>query len=64
MPVMGGRDTLTRIREKTLQIPIIVSSGFAPDHESLEIKLDNKTVFFLPKPYRSEDLLKIIANLY
>lgn len=64
MPELGGRETLAHIRSIDTDIPIIISSGFAPGHESISARVDNERLFFLQKPYQAEELLAVLGRIW
>ncbi len=61
MPVMGGRETITKLREIDNNIPIIVSSGFAKEEDFLQMTIQGISGS-LQKPFRREELAKIVAK--
>ncbi|MBI3802466.1 MAG: PAS domain S-box protein [Nitrospirae bacterium] len=56
MPHLSGEDVLRRLRQIGPQLRVIVSTGHRTDTSSLA------NVSFLPKPYRPEDLLRMVAD--
>lgn len=63
MPVMGGREALSRIREIDLSVPVLISSGFSKEKDLEEMK-KNKISGFLQKPFLINDLsLKLYESL-
>jgi PAS domain S-box-containing protein len=62
MPVMDGPETFRRIRKQRPELPILLSSGFASEHDTREM-LGQTGVDFLPKPFRREALLDKLAAL-
>ena len=61
MPVMGGRETLEKIREIDKNIPVILSSGFTKEKDLEAIKKHN--ISFLDKPFRKADLATMVKQL-
>jgi signal transduction histidine kinase len=62
MPVLGGRETLARLREMAPDLPVILSSGFSRDEEVAEMKL-NGLRGFLRKPFRAAELGGLVAEV-
>lgn len=60
MPHMDGLKALTELHEdaQTADIPIIMLSASVVDQQAA---LDGGARFFLPKPYRSSELLEAVA---
>lgn len=58
MPHLSGKEVLRQLRHISPEIKVIVSSGHRTDLSS-----DFKNVLSLPKPYRSEDLLRAVLNI-
>lgn len=63
MPVLDGRDVLTRIRERpeSATLPVVVVSAGGP--EAREAALSAGADFFLPKPLRLVDVLETVRAL-
>ncbi len=61
MPIMGGREALSKIREIDQNIPVIIASGFAKDDDIDALKI-LKISGFLHKPYRKQELFKKINS--
>ena len=60
MPGMSGEETLHRLRQLDSTIPVIISSGF--DNSDLKGRLNQlSNDAFLPKPYKAQELLQIVA---
>ena len=62
MPVMGGEETLIKMKELNAQVPIIVSSGFDESEASQRFG-PLKPASFLQKPYTSDRLLQAVAGV-
>jgi len=64
MPVMGGREAFSKLREVRSDTPIIISSGFSKAEDLHELKKQGVNGF-LPKPFRKgvlgETLLEILS---
>ncbi len=61
MPRMSGRDCLERIRAVAPALPILISSGFAPD-DALQRYLDDPHTGFIQKPYVGAQLARAVAS--
>ena len=62
MPHLGGDEVYREIRRMDCDIPVIVSSGFSRKdvmHRFAGKRIDG----FIQKPYRAEDLSKVIRNV-
>jgi two-component system cell cycle sensor histidine kinase/response regulator CckA len=55
MPRLGGRETLVKIREIKPDIKVIITSGYT-EYEKVKEMLGEKTVGFIPKPSRLEEI--------
>ena len=62
MPRMHGFEVLDRIRQGGSNVPILLSSGYSPDARP-EVLKPSDIVGFLPRPYRTKDLLKNVHRL-
>lgn len=62
MPVMGGEELVQEIAKIRPDFPILLSSGYAPK-SSLDEKIKKKEIEFLPKPYRSRQLLEKVEQM-
>ena len=51
MPRMGGSALLERVRAQGLQVPFLLSSGYAPDDFAMESDREGPTVGFIQKPW-------------
>lgn len=63
MPVMDGIECITKIREKNVDIRIILASGSTSqnyENDYRHLKIDK----FVLKPYKIEELLKNVAELF
>ncbi|TAK06953.1 MAG: PAS domain S-box protein [Candidatus Manganitrophaceae bacterium] len=57
MPHRSGGEVLRQLRQIEPKLKVVVSSGHRTDHS-----LDLTDVLFLPKPYRPNDLLRIVMD--
>lgn len=62
MPGMNGLELLAAIRRRMPQLPVLLMSGNAGEVTKDNLPLDHYTDF-LPKPYRSRDLLEKMSTL-
>ncbi len=62
MPVMGGEELVKEIEKIRPGFPILLSSGYAPK-TSLDERIKTGEIEFLPKPYRSRQLLEKIEQM-
>jgi len=62
MPVMGGRETFTKLREIDPAIPVIIASGFAKEEDLTALKKDG-VIGFLNKPFRRAELAELISTV-
>ena len=61
MPRMGGRDCLRKLKEINPGVRAVLSTGYALD-DSIQRILDEGTAGFVQKPYRLEQLSKVVAK--
>ncbi|MFO0947142.1 MAG: histidine kinase N-terminal 7TM domain-containing protein [Planctomycetota bacterium] len=61
MPLMRGDEVFHKLRDRSPELPIILSSGFDERNASALIPGDSKPIF-LQKPYRVPDLLATVRN--
>lgn len=61
MPVMGGREAFSKLRQIREDIPIIISSGFAKEEDMLELNTENPSGF-LRKPFRKAELSQAVYD--
>ncbi len=61
MPGLSGSETYTRIRQVRQDLPVIISTGYS-SRQALESTLEQGAEGFLPKPYRIEELSRIVAR--
>lgn len=61
MPHMSGTETIEKIRERGLAVPIMVSSG-DPDLKEME-RLRQEGIAMLAKPFLMDDLLDRLAGI-
>ena len=57
MPHRSGGEVLRQLRQIEPKVSVIVSSGHRTDHS-----LDLADILFLPKPYRPNDLLRMVTE--
>ena len=62
MPRLHGFQVMDRILKVAPGTPILLSSGYSPDTRP-ELLHPTPTSGFLPKPYRSKDLLEAVGRL-
>jgi CheY-like chemotaxis protein len=62
MPRLHGFQVMDRVLEAAPGTRILLSSGFSPDSRP-ELTQPTATTAFLPKPYRSKDLLDHVRRL-
>ena len=62
MPEMPGSETFKRIRQIRPDLPVVVSTGYSSS-QALRSTLDQGAEAFLPKPYRLDELSRVIAQL-
>ncbi len=64
MPEMDGIAVLREIRKTDREVPVLLSSGYAPEPEQLEhIRHQITNYSFLTKPYRAYDLAEAAERL-
>lgn len=61
MPQMGGPDLIRALRVRQPDLPVVMASGYT-DHELMSYGANELNVPFLHKPFRAEDLLKIVRS--
>ncbi len=61
MPQMGGPDLIRALRNKRPDLPVVMASGYT-DHELVTYGAAGLKVPFLHKPFRAEDLLRIVRS--
>jgi CheY-like chemotaxis protein len=61
MPRMDGREAFRRLRQIRPDIRVLLSSGYS-EQESLQNLLEQGLAGFIHKPYRLEELKKIVAS--
>ena len=59
MPVMSGYEAIHQIKQMNRNVPIIAQTAYALTNQREEI-LNTGCDFFIPKPFRPEELLKTI----
>ena len=63
MPRMDGEAALEQIRRLDDQVPVVMSSGY--DESKLAERLGRRrSVSFIQKPYRMEDLRRVLLPLF
>ncbi|MCX5744145.1 MAG: response regulator [Proteobacteria bacterium] len=61
MPVMGGNECFRKLRERS-KVPVLLASGFAPDHEA-QMLLAADAAGFLEKPFTRGQLSATIDKI-
>ncbi len=61
MPGMSAEELLAALRGAGLRVPVVLSSGFAAEEIAGRFA-PGRVSAFLPKPYRSEELLAAVAR--
>lgn len=61
MPRLDGGETLIRLRELDPSVKVIITSGFSPQ-EKIQDLLQTKHCSFLQKPYRLNDIAKVVRS--
>lgn len=59
MPRLNGHETLARLRERGLRMPVILTSGHLGDEE---MRPEWEPVYRLAKPYRPEELVREVLE--
>jgi signal transduction histidine kinase/CheY-like chemotaxis protein len=59
MPAMGGRELISRLREKAPGIRVLLVSGFAPDEDARSL-LETGALGFLEKPFSAAALTRAV----
>ena len=62
MPVMSGRETLTKLRELEAAVPVLMMSGYG-DVEVVSQITQHERVAFLQKPFELDRLLEAVHSL-
>jgi two-component system, cell cycle sensor histidine kinase and response regulator CckA len=62
MPVMGGEETLRRLREAGIQLPVVLSSGYTEADARRRFAAD-RLAGFIQKPYASGQLLEKLEKV-
>lgn len=62
MPRMGGRETLTALKELNPDVPVLIISGYTEDDEIRRI-LEEDRALFLRKPFQLADLVSRVEEL-
>lgn len=62
MPEVSGFEVLEAIRQRYPEMPVVLSSGFAPD-ERLQAALQNPKTFYLQKPFTLAQLEAALARV-
>jgi CheY-like chemotaxis protein len=62
MPLMGGIEAMSKIRELDSEIPIILSSGYTLEGVATRAAKTD-CCWFLPKPYGVSELLSMVAHV-
>lgn len=61
MPNLGGHAVFDHIRKAGSQVPVLFSSGYAPDGVHTDFVLDDG-MQLLEKPYSRVDLLRLVRQ--
>jgi FixJ family two-component response regulator len=61
MPGMGGEAALAAIRERSAEVPVVLTSGFS-DRDEPSSEAADPRVGFLPKPIGPADLLGAVRR--
>jgi len=61
MPVMNGVETYHKLKNLNSSVKVVLTSGFSKDEKVIEI-LNDGAFDFIQKPFRINDLSKIISN--
>lgn len=61
MPRLDGQETLSRLREASPYLKVILTSGHCPS-ENVQDLLQRYRCVFLQKPYRLADISKVVRN--
>jgi signal transduction histidine kinase/CheY-like chemotaxis protein len=59
MPAMGGRELVSRLREKAPEARVLLVSGFAPDEDAQSL-LETGALGFLEKPFSAAALTRAV----
>jgi len=59
MPGLGGLETLVRLRQQTLTLPVLLSTGF-PSQAVLEVAKNHPGVHLISKPFTMDELKRQI----
>jgi signal transduction histidine kinase/ActR/RegA family two-component response regulator len=59
MPAMGGRELVSRLREKATDTRVLLVSGFAPDEDARSL-LETGALGFLEKPFSAAALTRAV----
>jgi len=62
MPVLGGRETLTALRESGACVPVILTSGYSAYDAEARLEGDRPDAF-IQKPYETRDLLATLRGV-
>ena len=62
LPGLDGGELTRRLRERHPRIPVLFTSGYAPEAITAKI-VENGFTVFLPKPFTMEDLLSTVDRL-
>ena len=63
MPGMGGKACLRELRRINPQARVLVASGYATDTQAQEVLREGASAF-LPKPYRLDQLLDAVGQIF
>jgi signal transduction histidine kinase/CheY-like chemotaxis protein len=62
MPVLGGKETFIEMRKTAPDVKVVLMSGFSRSGKAEEI-LAEDNVSFIQKPFRIQDLSKVISDV-
>ncbi|MGH1366917.1 MAG: PAS domain S-box protein [Calditrichia bacterium] len=62
MPRLGGKETLLKLEEQKTNVPVLLSSGYDKKNVLQEF-VGQENIEFIKKPYRFDDLVRIVHRL-
>ncbi len=63
MPVMGGIETLRRIRKTDRDVRVVILTGYG-DSDSIRDAADLNVSEYLSKPFENSQLIHVISNVF